>query len=217
VKSYQVPAPPTPTTPQKNAPTSTPQQKQQQQQQHVSPSSSPVSGDSRSMPKYVGDYLLLKTIGQGTFGKVKVGEHIVTQQQVAIKVIEKANVKTHKQRNSVQREVRLMKLLHHPHIVEVMDIIENHDHIYIIMEYASGGELFDYIVSHGMVKEKEARVFFRQILSAVDYCHKNSIIHRDLKPEVKCDRIVLTPTLDANISFHTIESVARCQQEYQNH
>jgi MAP/microtubule affinity-regulating kinase len=91
---------------------------------------------------------------------------------MAIKTIRKANVKTQKQRNSVQREVRLMKLLHHPHIIHVDEVFEDEDQIYIVMEYANGGELFDYIVSKGLLKEKEARFFFRQILSAVDYCHK---------------------------------------------
>ncbi|KAI8807921.1 kinase-like domain-containing protein [Cladochytrium replicatum] len=131
----------------------------------------------------VGEYILKKTIGQGTFGKVKLAEHIHTREKVAVKIIEKANVKTAKQRNSVQREVRLMRLLHHPHIVEVMDILENDTHIFMIMEYAQGGELFDYIVNRGKLSEKESRHFFRQILSAVGYCHSNSVIHRDLKPE----------------------------------
>ncbi|TPX31275.1 hypothetical protein SeMB42_g07784 [Synchytrium endobioticum] len=142
------------------------------------------SGDNKQVQSVrVGDYILKKTIGQGTFGKVKLAEHAITKELVAIKVIEKASVKTQKQKNSVQREVRLMKLLYHPHIVETLDIVETDDHIYIVMEYAAGGELFDYIVSHGMIKEKEARMFFRQVLSAVAFCHQNSVIHRDLKPE----------------------------------
>ena len=91
---------------------------------------------------------------------------------MAIKIIEKANVKTMKQRNSVQREVRLSKLLYHPHIVKVYGIFENDEKIYIIMEYASGGELFDYIVNRGQLQENDGRVFFRQIISAIDYCHK---------------------------------------------
>lgn len=162
----------------------------------------------------VGDYILKKTIGQGTFGKVKLAEHIHTGQLVAVKVIEKANVKTHKQRNSVQREVRLMKLLSHPHIVQVLDIIENNDQIYIIMEYASGGELFDYIVSHGMVKEKEARMFFRQVLSAVDYCHRNSIIHRgNFSPF----DIILRHLNVFLGRLKTREPFARLQQKHQNY
>lgn len=72
----------------------------------------------------------------------------------------------------LQREIRFLKLLHHPHIVKVYDVMESKDLIYIVMEWASGGELFDYIVAHKRVKEKEAREFFRQILSAMDYCHK---------------------------------------------
>ena len=72
----------------------------------------------------------------------------------------------------LQREIRFLKLLNHPHIVKVLDVIETTDFIYIVMEYAAGGELFDYIVANKRVKEKEARSFFRMVLSAVDYCHK---------------------------------------------
>jgi 5'-AMP-activated protein kinase catalytic alpha subunit len=74
----------------------------------------------------------------------------------------------------LQREIRFLKLLHHPHIVKVHDVIEENDFIYIVMEYAAGGELFDYIVACKRVKEKEARMFFRMVLSAVDYCHQVS-------------------------------------------
>lgn len=133
--------------------------------------------------KRVGNYKLLKTIGKGTFGKVKLAENVETGSQVAVKIIEKANVSTLKQKHSVQREVRLMKLLNHPNIVKVFDILETETEIYIAMELADGGELFDYIVAQGKVKEIEARKFFREIISAVDYCHRNSVIHRDLKPE----------------------------------
>ncbi|KAI8832564.1 kinase-like domain-containing protein [Chytriomyces cf. hyalinus JEL632] len=131
----------------------------------------------------VSQYRLEKTIGQGTYGKVKLGVHIRTKERVAIKVIEKAQIKSTKQVVRLQREIRFLKLLHHPHIVKVHDVIETEAFIYIIMEYAVGGELFDYIVANKRVKEREARSFFRMVLSAVDYCHKNAVIHRDLKPE----------------------------------
>jgi serine/threonine protein kinase len=89
-------------------------------------------------------------------------------------VLEKANIKNQKQITRIQREIRLLKLLHHPHIVQIHDVFETTEFIYIVMEYAPGGELFDYIVACKRVKEKEARWFFRQILSAVDYCHQVS-------------------------------------------
>ena len=92
--------------------------------------------------------------------------------QVAVKLLEKANIKSEKQVARLQREIRFLKLLNHPHIIKVYDVIETQDYIYIAMEYAKGGELFDYIVTHKRVKEKEARIFFRQILSALEYCHK---------------------------------------------
>lgn len=89
-------------------------------------------------------------------------------------MLEKSNIKSEKQVARIQREIRFLKLLHHPHIVKVYDVMETANQIFIVMEYAVGGELFNYIVTHKRVKEKEARWFFRQILSAVDYCHSVS-------------------------------------------
>lgn len=131
----------------------------------------------------IGVYKMDKTIGQGTYGKVKLGINVFTDEKVAIKIIEKSQIQSPKQVARLQREIRFLKLLHHPHIVKVIEVIETNDFIYIVMEYAIGGELFDYIVANKRVKEKEARSFYRMVLSAVDYCHKNAVIHRDLKPE----------------------------------
>ncbi len=105
---------------------------------------------------------------------------------MAIKIIEKANIKTKKQKTSVDREVRLMKLLNHPHIVSVLDVYESKDYIWIVMEHASSGELFDYIIKNGMIKENEARTFFRQILSAVDYCHRVSTLTESIIITYNC-------------------------------
>lgn len=81
------------------------------------------------------------------------------------------------------REVRIMKILNHPSIVKLFEVIETEKTLYLVMEYASGGEVFDYLVAHGRMKEKEARAKFRQIVSAVQYCHQKCIVHRDLKAE----------------------------------
>lgn len=131
----------------------------------------------------VGNYKIQKTIGEGSYGKVKLGTNLKTNELVAIKVINKLNIKSTKQATRIKREIRFLKLLNHPNIVKVYDVLETTEHIYIVMEYAVGGEVFEYIVTHKRLKEKEARKFFRQIVSAVDYCHLNSVIHRDLKPE----------------------------------
>ncbi|XP_047247839.1 MAP/microtubule affinity-regulating kinase 4 isoform X3 [Girardinichthys multiradiatus] len=131
---------------------------------------------------HIGNYRLLKTIGKGNFAKVKLARHLLTGREVAIKIIDKTQLNP----TSLQklfREVRIMKTLNHPNIVQLFEVIETEKTLYLVMEYASGGEVFDYLVAHGRMKEKEARAKFRQIVSAVHYCHQKKIVHRDLKAE----------------------------------
>ncbi|CAH1642429.1 unnamed protein product [Spodoptera littoralis] len=142
-----------------------------------------VSSRSRASEEpHIGKYKLLKTIGKGNFAKVKLAKHVPTGKEVAIKIIDKTQLNP----GSLQklfREVRIMKMLDHPNIVKLFQVIETEKTLYLVMEYASGGEVFDYLVLHGRMKEKEARAKFRQIVSAVQYCHQKRIIHRDLKAE----------------------------------
>uniref|UniRef100_A0A8R1XZU8 MAP/microtubule affinity-regulating kinase 3 n=3 Tax=Onchocerca volvulus TaxID=6282 RepID=A0A8R1XZU8_ONCVO len=131
---------------------------------------------------HIGKYKLLKTIGKGNFAKVKLAKHIPTGIEVAIKIIDKTALNPgslHK----LFREVKIMKQLDHPNIVKLYQVMETENTLYLVMEYASGGEVFDYLVAHGRMKEKEARAKFRQIVSAVQYLHQKNIIHRDLKAE----------------------------------
>jgi MAP/microtubule affinity-regulating kinase len=141
-----------------------------------------VSSRRTAEEPHIGKYRLLKTIGKGNFAKVKLAKHIPTGKEVAIKIIDKTQLNP----GSLQklfREVRIMKTLDHPNIVKLFQVIETEKTLYLVMEYASGGEVFDYLVLHGRMKEKEARAKFRQIVSAVQYCHQKKIIHRDLKAE----------------------------------
>ncbi|XP_051991063.1 serine/threonine-protein kinase MARK2 isoform X6 [Xyrauchen texanus] len=140
-----------------------------------------VASTAEEQPQ-IGNYRLLKTIGKGNFAKVKLARHVLTGKEVAVKIIDKTQLNS----SSLQkllREVRIMKLLNHPNIVKLFEVIETEKTLYLIMEYASGGEVFDYLVAHGRMKEKEARAKFRQIVSAVQYCHQKCIVHRDLKAE----------------------------------
>ncbi|XP_043232335.1 serine/threonine-protein kinase MARK1-like isoform X10 [Amphibalanus amphitrite] len=152
---------------------------------HAAPPAKVNKESSRTRPDsepHIGKYQLLKTIGKGNFAKVKLAKHLPTGEEVAIKIIDKTQMNP----GSLQklfREVRIMKMLDHPNIVKLYQVIETKKTLYLVMEYASGGEVFDYLVFHGRMKEKEARLKFRQIVSAVQYCHSKRIIHRDLKAE----------------------------------
>ncbi|EDO30768.1 predicted protein [Nematostella vectensis] len=148
----------------------------------TSRSSRSRSSGANSEEVHIGRYRLIKTIGKGNFAKVKLAKHVPTGKEVAIKIIDKTQLNP----SSLQklfREVRIMKFLDHPNIVKLYEVIETDKTLYLVMEYASGGEVFDYLVAHGRMKEKEARAKFRQIVSAVQYCHQKHVIHRDLKAE----------------------------------
>uniref|UniRef100_A0A3B3Z6S1 non-specific serine/threonine protein kinase n=1 Tax=Periophthalmus magnuspinnatus TaxID=409849 RepID=A0A3B3Z6S1_9GOBI len=124
---------------------------------------------------HIGNYRLLKTIGKGNFAKVKLARHVLTGREVAVKIIDKTQLNP----TSLQK----VSLLSFHNTLKLFEVIETEKTLYLVMEYASGGEVFDYLVAHGRMKEKEARAKFRQIVSAVQYCHQRRIVHRDLKAE----------------------------------
>lgn len=131
----------------------------------------------------IGPYLLGGTLGVGTFGKVKLAEHGITGQKVAIKIINKRKMETLNMQEKIRREISILRSINHPHVIRLYELIDTPSDMFMIMEYVAGGELFDHIVHKLRLQEDEARRFFQQILSAVEFCHDNMIVHRDLKPE----------------------------------
>ncbi|XP_049879305.1 5'-AMP-activated protein kinase catalytic subunit alpha-2 [Pectinophora gossypiella] len=145
-------------------------------------SEKPSSSGAHPIVK-IGHYTLGATLGVGTFGKVKIGEHQLTKHKVAVKILNRQKIKSLDVVGKIRREIQNLKLFRHPHIIKLYQVISTPTDIFMIMEYVSGGELFDYIVKRGKLQEHEARRFFQQIISGVDYCHRHMIVHRDLKPE----------------------------------
>ncbi|KAJ6476345.1 CAMK/CAMKL/Kin4 protein kinase [Mycena sanguinolenta] len=136
----------------------------------------------RTIPKF-GPYLLLQTLGEGEFGKVKLGLHSQWGEEVAVKLIRRGNVDTAVRMSKVEREIEVLRTLKHPNIVRLYDVIETDKYIGIIIEYASGGELFDHILAHRYLRERDASKLFSQLISGVWYIHQKKIVHRDLKLE----------------------------------
>ncbi|OHW93150.1 CAMK/CAMKL/KIN4 protein kinase [Colletotrichum incanum] len=131
-----------------------------------------------------GDYILGNTIGEGEFGKVKLGWKNDGGVQVAIKLIKRDSVGNNPSRLAkIYREIAILRGISHPNIVRLHEMVETERHIGIILEYASGGELFDYILNHRYLKDNAARRLFAQLVSGVGYLHKKGIVHRDLKLE----------------------------------
>ena len=130
----------------------------------------------------IGRYQIIKTLGEGSFGKVKLAQHLGTGQRVALKIINRKTLAKSDMQGRVEREISYLRLLRHPHIIKLYDVIKSKDEIIMVIEFA-GKELFDYIVQRGKMPEDEARRFFQQIIAAVEYCHRHKIVHRDLKPE----------------------------------
>ncbi|XP_024017442.1 CBL-interacting serine/threonine-protein kinase 23 [Morus notabilis] len=146
----------------------------------MSSSSSRAGGSTRTR---VGRYELGRTLGEGNFAKVKFARNIETGENVAIKILDKDKLLKHKMIGQIKREISTMKLIRHPNVIRMYEVMASKTKIYIVMEFVTGGELFEQIASKGRFKEDEARKYFQQLICAVDYCHSRGVFHRDLKPE----------------------------------
>ncbi|EOY15541.1 CBL-interacting protein kinase 8 isoform 2 [Theobroma cacao] len=131
----------------------------------------------------VGKYEIGRTIGEGTFAKVKFAQNTETGESVAMKVLDRSTIIKHKMVDQIKREISIMKLVRHPYVVRLHEVIASRTKIYIILEFITGGELFDKIVHNGRLSEAEARRYFQQLIDGVEYCHSKGVYHRDLKPE----------------------------------
>jgi 5'-AMP-activated protein kinase catalytic alpha subunit len=131
----------------------------------------------------VGKYEVGRTIGEGTFAKVKFAQNTETGESVAMKVLDRTTIIKHKMVDQIKREISIMKLVRHPNVVRLHEVLASRTKIYIILEFITGGELFDKIVQHGRLSESESRRYFQQLIDGVDYCHSKGVYHRDLKPE----------------------------------
>ncbi|RKP00079.1 hypothetical protein CXG81DRAFT_13654, partial [Caulochytrium protostelioides] len=140
-------------------------------------------------PSHVGNYRIGRTIGEGSFGKVKAGVHLPTGVPVAIKIVDKTHLPV------VVREIESWRYMHHPHIVQLYEVLRTESRIYMVTELCRGGEVFDLVCRHGRLPEAEACRLFSQIVRGVQHCHDNRLVHRDLKLE----NILLTQDGDVKI------------------
>ena len=131
----------------------------------------------------VGKYEIGRTIGEGTFAKVKFAQNTETGESVAMKVLDRSTIIKHKMADQIKREISIMKLVRHPYVVRLHEVLASRTKIYIILEFITGGELFDKIIHHGRLSEADSRRYFQQLIDGVDYCHSKGVYHRDLKPE----------------------------------
>ncbi|KAL5222700.1 hypothetical protein ABZP36_027413 [Zizania latifolia] len=131
----------------------------------------------------VGKYEVGRTIGEGTFAKVKFAQNTETGESVAMKVLDRSSILRHKMADQIKREISIMKLVRHPNVVRLHEVLASRKKIFIILEFITGGELFDKIIRHGRLNEADARKYFQQLIDGVDFCHSKGVYHRDLKPE----------------------------------
>lgn len=143
----------------------------------------------------VGKYEMGVVLGEGAFSKVRLGVDTVTKAEVAVKIVNQSLIQNMKDMERVIREIHVLKNIKHPNIIRLYEAIDKGTHVYLVMEYAEGGELYEYIAKHGPLPTSEAKKVFHQILSGVDYCHRQLISHRDLKPE----NVLLDKNLNAKV------------------
>ena len=140
-------------------------------------------------------FIICEKIGQGTFASVRLGTHILTSEQVAIKILDKSKIRDNKDKGRIDREISILKTLIHPNIVQLYTVITTPVSINLIQEYINGQNFSEYLSTKGRLDEEEACKYFQQLISAVEYIHKNKVSHRDLKPE----NIIITKDKDLKI------------------
>ena len=143
----------------------------------------PLNNESTNKIKTICDFSFQEELGEGTFGTVKLAINKQTGEKVAIKILEKKKILEFEDRKRVEREIKILKCLRHPNIVHLYSVLQTKENLYIIMEYAKGIELFDYIAKKKRIDELTACHIYQQIISGLEYLHKNNIVHRDIKPE----------------------------------
>ncbi|KAL2665044.1 hypothetical protein GLYMA_02G234800v4 [Glycine max] len=153
-------------------------------------------------------YELGRLLGQGTFAKVYYARSTITNQSVAVKVIDKDKVIKNGQADHIKREISVMRLIKHPNVIELFEVMATKSKIYFVMEYAKGGELFKK-VAKGKLKEEVAHKYFRQLVSAVDFCHSRGVYHRDIKPE----NILLDENENLKVSDFRLSALAESKRQ----
>lgn len=131
----------------------------------------------------IGSYAIGVSLGEGSFGKVRAGTHLLTGEKVAMKILEKSKLQNSADRQRVAREIKILERNQHHNIIKLFEVFETSLFTFLIMENADAGELYEYIIKHRRIQETQARDFFIQIVDGVEYLHHMEVSHRDLKPE----------------------------------
>ncbi|PHT48719.1 CBL-interacting protein kinase 17 [Capsicum baccatum] len=142
-----------------------------------------VGGGGGRKGMRLGKYEVGKTLGEGNFGKVKYAKHVDSGKSFAIKILDKSRILDLRSTDQIKREIGTLKLLKHPNVVRLYEVLASKSKIYMVLEYVNGGELFDRIVSKGKLSEAQGRKLFQQLVDGVCYCHDKGVSHRDLKLE----------------------------------
>ncbi|XP_073029909.1 CBL-interacting serine/threonine-protein kinase 1-like [Primulina eburnea] len=143
----------------------------------------PICKRNKKNGMRLGKYEFGRTLGEGNFGKVKFARHTDSDRPFAIKILEKNTILDLKLTQQIKREIGTLKLLKHPNVVRLYEVLASKTKVYMVLEYVNGGELFDRIASKGKLREAQGRKLFQQLIDGVSYCHNKGVFHRDLKLE----------------------------------
>jgi len=174
-----------------------------------SPAQTNRKGRDEGMPSMIGGFLVGKFLGRGGFGEVRLGEHQVTGEKVALKFLRKADLLTMGAAERTATEIQCLVTLKHTNIIRLQHHTESVNHVVLVFEVMEGGDLYRYLTARGRtpaevaLSEDQARLLFQQLINAVSYAHNQHICHRDLKLEnilLKGDDLSLVKIADFGLS-----------------